>query len=69
MLYGIRVGVRDHSTDGESYTAEDRANELNASYRLGIIAAAWCRSTTLIPVDQVDKAFELLRRAGHRVIG
>jgi hypothetical protein len=32
-------------------------------------AASFDSDIVLIPVDQVDEASELLRRAGHRVIG
>jgi hypothetical protein len=33
------------------------------------VAASFDGDIVLIPVDQVDEASELLRRAGHRVIG
>jgi hypothetical protein len=33
------------------------------------VAASFDGDIVLIPVDQVDAAFELLRRAGHQVIG
>jgi uncharacterized protein len=33
------------------------------------VAASFDGDIVLIPVDQVDEACELLRRAGHRVIG
>jgi hypothetical protein len=33
------------------------------------VAASFDGDIVLIPVDQVDEAFDLLRRAGHRVIG
>ena len=33
------------------------------------VAASFDGDIVLIPVDQLDLAFELLRRAGHRVLG